>query len=522
MSAAIEETEVLIVGAGAAGTLVAAKLAEAGRKVVVLEAGAPWRVEDMVSSQLWARRLKGTPGVTSVGGNPVSAAFNTGAGFGGSAIHYYASSIRLQPEDFKVRSIYGRSADWPFDYDALRPYYDKVQREIGISGDAAAEKWRPEGEPYPMPPLLQQTQADVITRGFQAKGLALSPTPTAINSEEYNGRGACLYDGWCDAGCPIGALANPLVTHMPPAIKAGAEFRPWSTVVRVNTDASGAKVTGVTYADKDGVRHEVRAQVVVIAALALQAPRLLLASATDKHPRGLANSSDAVGRYLMSLPIAYTYGLFDEPTDPFMGVNGGNVMCQDHYLGKKREAYFGSTTWLIGQSLKPNDLVSIANARSDLFGDPLHAFIKKASHHLGGILLVGEDQPDADNRIMLTEDKDRFGVPVARAIHTFGPDPTTLHKTQMVEAAEIMRAAGATEVWHGPLSTLGLYGTTRMGNDPATSVTNGYGQAHDIPNLFIAGSSLFPTTGAVAPTFTLLATSYRTADFIAEKWGSFG
>jgi choline dehydrogenase-like flavoprotein len=203
VSAAIEETEVLIVGAGAAGTLVAAKLAEAGRKVVVLEAGAPWRVEDMVSSQLWARRLKGTPGVTSVGGNPVSAAFNTGAGFGGSAIHYYASSIRLQPEDFKVRSIYGRSADWPFDYDALRPYYDKVQREIGISGDAAAEKWRPEGEPYPMPPLLQQTQADVITRGFQAKGLALSPTPTAINSEEYNGRGACLYDGWCDAGCPI-------------------------------------------------------------------------------------------------------------------------------------------------------------------------------------------------------------------------------------------------------------------------------------------------------------------------------
>lgn len=185
----MDNVDVLIVGSGAAGSLFAAKLAQAGRSVLILEGGPERRMEDLYSSQIWSRRLKWGGPPTETGGNdPLSVGFGSGWGTGGSATHHFAVWLRLHQEDFELRTRFGQGLDWPISYDDLRPYYDQIQTEVGISGDADAEVWRPPGEPYPMPPLQVFNQGKLISRGFEKLGGRTSPLPLAINSQEYNGR----------------------------------------------------------------------------------------------------------------------------------------------------------------------------------------------------------------------------------------------------------------------------------------------------------------------------------------------
>lgn len=218
----MDAVDAVIVGSGASGSLLAAKLSQAGKRVVVLEAGPARTTQDMISSQIWARRLKWSrPPSETLGADPIAVTFGSGWGAGGAAVHHYAVWLRRHQDDFDMFSRFGVGLDWPISYDELRPYYDRIQREVGISGDAEAEVWRPPGEPYPMPPLKLFGQAMLISKGFSELGLRASPLPMGINSVPYNGRPACLYDGWCDAGCPILALANPLALYLPQAQQAG-------------------------------------------------------------------------------------------------------------------------------------------------------------------------------------------------------------------------------------------------------------------------------------------------------------
>src|SRR4029077_20780537 len=162
-----EKADVVIVGGGASGLLLAAKLGQAGKKVVVLETGPAIGLDDLVSSMIWSRRLKwgGVP-VMSEGKNPVGHNFQSGCGLGGAAMHQFANWPRLHPDDFRVKSKYGRALDWPISYDELRPYYDRIQKEVGLSGDHVAEVWRPAGDPYPMPPMKLNRQGDIAAAGL--------------------------------------------------------------------------------------------------------------------------------------------------------------------------------------------------------------------------------------------------------------------------------------------------------------------------------------------------------------------
>ena len=178
--------------------------------------GPDWQLSDLISSDFWGRRVKpaGAPFLLE-GKNPYGYAYQAGWGVGGAALHYFANFPRLMPNDFKVKSEHGRGLDWPINYTDVAPYYDKVAAEVGVSGDAKAEEiWRPPGKPYPMPPMKTFKNGQVWLKGFEAVGIRMVPAAVGMNSTEYKGRPACLYDGWCHVGCPIGALANPLVTYL--------------------------------------------------------------------------------------------------------------------------------------------------------------------------------------------------------------------------------------------------------------------------------------------------------------------
>jgi choline dehydrogenase-like flavoprotein len=522
--AANEKVDVAVVGAGASGSVYASVLAKAGKKVAVLEQGPDWQLSDLISSDLWGRRIRtaGAPFLFE-GRNPYGYSGQSGWGVGGAALHYYANFPRLLPNDFKIKTEHGRALDWPISYSDVAPYYDRVAQEIGVSGDAKAEEiWRPAGQPYPMPPMKTFRNGDIWLKGFEAVGIRMVPAAVGMNSTEFKGRSACIYDGWCQAGCPIGALANPVVTFLAEARKAGAEVRPRSTVTRVLTDPAGTKVTGVEYYDEKKERQVQEASVVVLAAWSGQNPRLLLNSATDKHRNGLANSSGLVGKYIMAHFGSGTWAIFDEDVESHMGTTGAQYMSYERYGKTSHKGTFGSTFIVAGSALKISELGGIANARADLFGPDLAAFMKRAIRGITRINAFGEALPNIENRVELASDKDEYGMPLGRIVHSFDEDAAALWNANFEEGLAIAKAAGAKEIWsaRGAMPTIHLMGGTIMGTNAGNSVTNSYGQTHDIANLYVAGPGIFATAGASNPTYTIFALSLRGAEHLAANWAT--
>ncbi len=519
-----EKVDVAIVGAGASGSVFAAVLAKAGKKVVVLESGPDWQLSDLISSDFWGRRIKPASGPFLLEGkNPFGYVYQAGWGVGGAALHYFANFPRLLPNDFKIKSEHGRALDWPIAYQDVAPYYDKVAHDIGVSGDAKAEElWRPAGDPYPMPPMKTFRHGEVWAKGCEAVGIRLVPAAVGMNSTDFKGRPACIYDGWCHVGCPTGALANPTVTYLADARKAGAEVRPRATVTRVLVNPQGSKVTGIEYYDEKKERQVQEANVVVLAAWSAQNPRILLNSATDKHPKGLANASGLVGKYMMCHFASGTWALFDEDVQNHMGTTGAQYMSYDRYGKTSHQGAFGSTFIVAGSAMKTSDLGGFANARVDLFGADLHAFMQRAARGLTRINAFGEELPNIENRIELVGDKDEFGLPMAKLIHSFDQDAAGVWNANFEEGLKIARATGAKEVWsgRGNMPTIHLMGGTIMGTEASNSVTNSYGQTHELPNLYVAGPGIFTTAGASNPTYTIFALSQRGAEQLADKWST--
>jgi choline dehydrogenase-like flavoprotein len=517
-----EKVDVAIVGAGASGSVFAAVMAGQGKKVVILEQGPDWQPTDLISSDIWGRRVKPAGGPFLLEGkHPVSYGNQGGWGVGGAALHYFANFPRLLPNDFRIKSEHNRAHDWPIGYADVAPYYDKVARDVGVSGDAKAEEiWRPAGDPYPMPPMKTFRNGDIWLKGFAAAGIRMVPAAVGMNSVAFKGRPACIYDGWCHVGCPIGALANPLVTYLGDARKAGAEVRPFATVSRVLVNDAGDRATGVEYFDRTGERQVQEASAVVLAAWAAQNPRIMLNSATGKHANGLANASGLVGKYLMTHFASGTFAIFDEDMENHLGTTGAQYMSYERYPKTSHKDAFGSTFIVAGFALKTNDLGGIANARLDLFGPALDAFMRRAARGLTRINAFGEELPNIENRLKLVGDKDAFGMPLARIVHTYDKDVEAVWNANLEEGVKIARAAGAKEVWsaRGAIPTIHLMGGTIMGTGAGNSVVNSYGQTHEIANLYVAGPGIFATAGASNPTYTIFALSLRGAEHLAANW----
>jgi choline dehydrogenase-like flavoprotein len=264
------------------------------------------------------------------------------------------------------------------------------------------------------------------------------------------------------------------------------------------------------------------ANAVVLASWAAQNPRLLLNSAAGKHANGLANSSGLVGKYIMTHFASGTNAMFDEDVENHMGTIGAQYMSYERYGKTAHKGAFGSTFIVAGSAIKVSGLGGLANTRPELFGPALQAYMKRAIKNLARMNAFGEEQPKIENRLELAGDKDEFGMPLGRIIHSYDDNDAALWNANFEEGLKIAKATDAKDVWQGRAvqPTIHLMGGTIMGTGAGNSVVNSFGQTHEIPNLYIAGPGIFATAGASNPTYTIFALSLRGAEQLATKWST--
>jgi choline dehydrogenase-like flavoprotein len=502
-----ETTDVVIVGAGACGSLVAAELASRGIAVTVLEAGRRYRAaDDLANTEANAGKIMWTEPRVYTGKDAVVP--KTGIGVGGGTLVWLGVAPRFHQSDFRTYSTEGVGADWPIGYSDLRAHYEKVEREFGVAGECGP--FAPEPYQLPMPPHRLNWHAQVLARGARKLGAQPFAPPVGINSTHYDGRPACVYCGWCGSGCPTGAKATSS-GYLTRAAEQGARVISEAFVHRVNYDAKTARVTGVDYLDVNRHEYRINAKLVVLAGHALETPRLLLLSANNTFPHGLANSSGMVGKNLMSHPTWQVLGTFDEPINAYQGMQMGHVMVQDYYQPHPRNNAARGYV-LISYMMTP---VTFGNLSGLSYGAEYKQLLQEYAH-TAAWWAHAEGLPDVQNTVMLDPElKDARGLPVVRVTYEWGDNDVKLSAAARDKAAEMMSASGARKVRIGLNYGAHAMGSCRMGNDPESSVVNQYCQAHDVKNLFICDTSVFVTGAGVNPTLTAMAISSRAAEHIA-------
>jgi choline dehydrogenase-like flavoprotein len=502
-------TDVLVVGAGACGSLVAKELAERGLSVTVLEAGKRFAsASELPNSETNGAKILWTEPRVYEGKDSVAP--KTGIGIGGGTLAWLGVVPRFHRNDFRTHSTEGVGSDWPISYDDLRSHYVRIEREFGVAGECGP--FAPEPYELPMPAHRFNWHAQLLARGARKMGATPFAPPIAINSTTYDGRPACTYCGWCGSGCGSGAKATASNTYLARAEALGARVVSEAFVHRVNYDARTGRVTGVRFLDAALRDNELKAKLVVLATHAIETPRLLLLSANSTFPDGLANSSGVVGKYLMSHPTWQVFGTFDEPVNAFKGMQMGHVMVQDFYKpDARRDCARGFI--LLSYMMTP---ITYANLSGTFYGSEFKEFLHNYSH-TAAWWAHAEGLPDERNTVTLDEEtKDPRGLPVARVTYEWGDNDVKLAAAARDKAAGMMAASGAQKVRIGLNYGAHAMGTCRMGNDPRDSVVNQFCQAHDVPNLFICDTSVFVTGAGVNPTLTAMAISSRAVDHITS------
>ncbi len=512
----IDDPDICIIGAGAAGGVLAKELAEAGLAVVALEAGPHWVPErDFVSDEKAAHQLYWTDRRITGGHDPIELAGNvTGKGVGGSTVHYTMVALRMHEDDFRTKTVDGVGEDWPLGYDDLEPYYERVERELGISGPVRWP-WGPRRRgayPYREHPL--NAVADLFVRGCEQLGITWAPAPLATISAPKDDRHPCVYRGYCNFGCSTNAKASTLVTYIPKAIKAGAEIRAGCMAARIDLDERG-RARSVSYYRPDGkggfVEEEQRARAIVVAGYAIETPRLLLNSACPQFPEGLANSSGLVGTHLMIHAANNVFGRFAEPVRQYKAPPC-LALTQDFYASDRRNDYArGYTIECLGPF--PIQFAKIAGSGEGMWGERLRTFMLDYNHY-AGLGLNGECLPHADNTVtVVSEERDQYGLPIPKVTFSWGENERKLIKAGVAKMRQILAAAGGEDLFAAD-DTAHLMGACRMGSAPDNSVVDQWCRTWDVPNLFVCDGSVFVTSSGVNPSLTIQAIATRTADYI--------
>jgi choline dehydrogenase-like flavoprotein len=518
-----DAADVLIVGAGASGGVVALRLARAGMQVVCLEQGAwhdpttypgagpDWELKarkQWSSSPNERSRAADYP-IDFSSSDMVLGNFN---GVGGGTVLYSAVWPRLLPSDFRTRTDWGVADDWPLTYRELAPFYDETDRQFGVSGLGGNPVYPPGDDP-PLPPLPIGRAGLALARAHARLGWHWWPEYNAILPTDHDGRHACVQRGSCGSGCNEGAKGSTDVTHWPRAIAAGARLITGARVRHIAIDSRG-RARGAAWLDPTGREHFQPADVVVCAANGIGTARLLLLSAPD----GLANSSGLVGRRLMVHPGVMVDGYFDDDLRSYRGHFGGQIQSLEFGGTDPERGFLGGTKWSLAPTGGPLAAAFGLRGRVVLGADH-HEHMRSRLGRGARWVVLCEDLPHPDNRVDLATDLvDGSGIPAPKVSYRVGDDARRAIAWSIERATESLLEAGAHTVDSAPMRTNShVLGTARMGDDPATSVVDRWGVAHDVPNLVVVDGSVFVTVGAANPTSTICALALRAAEHLLER-----
>ncbi len=536
----------VVVGAGAGGGVVAKELSEAGLSVALLERGGWPDFEEHDHDELISQR-------TTVLGNafgpddaryrrvvvnrdgstrivlPSEGSYNNNAACVGSGtVSYGAMAWRFMEQDFRMRSTYGPLEgstldDWPVSYAELEPFYEKAEWEIGVAGDMSANPFSPpRRKGYPMPPHSYEKEARILEPAAKRLGLHPFPIPMLRNTVAWGGRPACIRCRYCVGfACEVNAKNGTQNTVIPKAIATGnCEVRTGSVASEIIVDERG-RALGVKYFDEKDRQQFQTADLVIVSCSATETARLLLNSKSKLFPAGAGNRNDWVGRNLQGHAYTGAWGIFEEETYDDIGP-GASIAASDFNHGN---------AGLKGGGMLANEFIRLPYlfAGRHAPGEPRWGkahkdYQRKYFKRTVGVQGPVQEMPVFDARVEVDPSvKDYWGIPVVRLSGRRHPHDLENCRFLSSKAEAWVKEAGAIRTWTS-VPGLGLSGgqhqagTCRMGNDPKTSVTNRFGQIHDIDNLFVSDGSLHVTNGGFNPVLTIMALGYWVSDYIKKEW----
>lgn len=562
-----KEYDVCIVGSGAGGGMAAKTLTEAGADVIMLEAG-PWFDSESFAMFKWPyespRRGASTPkqefgefdacfGGFNVDGEPYTTTNGTNFSWfrarmlGGRTNHWGRISLRFGPEDFKARSKDGIGEDWPITYEEIKPYYDELDRTIGIFGTNEGIYNEPDG--IFMDPPKPRCYELFVKDACDDMDIPVIPSRMSIITESLGDRPACHYCGQCNRSCGTHSNFSTPSVLLPPALETGnLEIRNGAMVREVLTNGDG-EATGVSYVNKeDGKEYQVKAGIVVLAASACESARLLLNSKSSQHSNGLANSSNKVGKYLMDSTGTSVAGVFPQMLDMHPhnedGVGGMHLYIPwwldnsnlDFARGYHVELWGGRgmpSYGFMGGIHNYNGLFDnpdgTERSSGGGYGEQLKEDYRRFYGSVIGFSGRGEAIAYEDNYCEIDPTTvDQWGIPVLRFNYEWSDQEYRQVRHMQETFREIIDEMGGITLGDMPSKEQGYgitapgqiiheVGVTRMGDDPNTSVLNKYCQAHDVDNVFVVDGGSFVSQPHKNPTWTILALSMRASEYIVDQ-----
>jgi choline dehydrogenase-like flavoprotein len=545
--------DVIVVGSGATGGWAAKRFSEAGLKVALLEAGravtAREFTEHMPSFQLKYRNH--SPEVMRTRPiqrqcyacmeynyewfvNDLENPYSTPPDkpftwqrlrvLGGRSLVWGRQSYRLSDVDFKGASRDGYDVDWPISYADLAPYYDIVERYVGISGARENNPMLPDGQF--LPPMNMSCGEIRLRESMKRKfGRTLTIGRAAILTQPHNGRAPCHYCGPCERGCMTYSYFSSPFTTVKDALKTGnCTLLTDAIVSHVDMDAGSNKARGVTFVHRTTREtRQVSGKAVILCAQALESTRILLNSSTREYPKGLANSSGLLGRYLMDHVVGGgASGVFEDlkvlpSANPPHRPNGIYVVRYRNTPDTDKHPHFIRGYGFQGDSSPEFNL----NAPG--VGAEYKKAVKQGVYRVS-LGAFGESLANFDNFCEIDPDlKDAWGIPALRISMVHGKNEAALMRDAAVTAAEMLEAAGAknirlTTAVEMPGMAVHEVGTARMGDDRKKSVLNPFCQSHDVSNLLVADGSCFVSSACQNPTLTMMAITVRASDHLIERF----